>query len=536
MGVKILAAIDDKNNREQIKKVLEATKRNYRIITTADTASTLQKIKEDRPHLIIIDYDLDNSIGILAINTLKNDRTLAAIPILLFINAMHEKQIINALDAGALGYIKKPLEKKGLVNKVNAIVDLIGTKVIKGGISSSIGNIDELSELSSIAKEADNSIMIIDPNGNIEWANKGFVRLYGFTPDEYNNRYRKKTKEILENISGQQFFKINKSISYENQILTKTGEYRWVQTTLTPILTDDNEIEKFIAVETDITKLKEIEDELIQKSENILTLSEHLDNVTEHLELQKKEIDDQKKIIEIGKQKSEKLLMNILPYEIGLQLKSKGYAVPRNYRMVTVMFTNFKGYTKLCQELSPQEMVSILHTYFAEFDDIVDNHYIEKIKTIGDTYMCAGGIPLRNRSNPIDIVLAALEIQKFIINLNEIKRVGKLPAWELRIGIHTGNVVAGVVGKRKFAYDIWGDTVNIASNIETAGEVGKINITAETYDKVKDYFIFESRGMLEMRDNRMKEMYYVLGLKPEYAVTSDGYTPNKEFQRLLSRI
>ena len=144
MGVKILAAIDDRSNREQIKKALEATKRDYQVITTSDTASTLQKIKEDKPHLIIIDYDLDNSIGILAINTLKNDRTLAAIPVLLFVNPMHQKQIIDALDAGALGYIKKPLEKKVLIKRVNAIVDLIGTKVIKGGISSSIGNIDEL--------------------------------------------------------------------------------------------------------------------------------------------------------------------------------------------------------------------------------------------------------------------------------------------------------------------------------------------------------------------------------------------------------
>ena len=536
MGIKILAAIDDKKNREQIITALEATKRDYQIITTTDTASTLQKIIDEKPHLIIIDYDLDNSIGILAINTIKKDRAIASIPLFIFINPMHQRQIIDALDAGALGYIKKPFDKKSFITKINSVVDLIGSKVIKGGISSNIGNIDELTELSSIAKKADNSIIIIDPTGNIECANKGFIRLYGYTPEEYNNKYKEATFEILKNISGHQYFKINKSISYENQIIRKDGEARWVQTTLTPVIAEDNEIEKFIAVETDITKLKDIEDELIEKSENILTLSEHLDNVTEHLELQKKEIDEQKKIIEKGKQKSEKLLMNILPYEIGLQLKSKGYAVPRHYRMVTIMFTNFKGYTKLCQKMSPQEMVSILHTYFAEFDDIVDNHYIEKIKTIGDTYMCAGGIPLRNRSNPLDIVLAALEIQKFISNLNEIKRVGKLPIWELRIGIHTGEVVAGVVGKRKFAYDIWGDSVNIASSVEAASEVGKTNITADTYEKIKDYFICEHRGMIETRNKRMIDMYFVHGLKPEYAADSEGYTPNKEFQRLLSRI
>ncbi|NOZ46897.1 MAG: response regulator [Chlorobi bacterium] len=536
MGIKILIAIDDKENREQIKSILTYSKREYRVISTSNTTSTLQKVKEEKPHLIIIDYNLDNSIGILAINSIKKVRSTATIPILIFINSMHQKQIVDALDAGALGYLQKPINRKLFITKINSIIDLIGTKVLKGGISSNISNLDELHELSSIAKEADNSIIIIDPTGNIEWANKGFARMYGYTPEEYNNIYKEITFEILKNVRKQEYFKINKSINYENEIKTKSGEYKWVQTTLTPVINENNDIEKYIAVETDITKLKEIEDELIQKSENILTLSEHLDNVTEHLELQKKEIDEQKKIIEKGKQKSEKLLMNILPYEIGLQLKSKGYAVPRHYRMVSVMFTNFKGYTKLCQELSPQEMVSILHTYFAEFDDIVENHYIEKIKTIGDTYMAAGGIPLRNRSNPIDIILAALEIQKFIHNLNEIKRVGKLPVWELKIGIHTGEVVAGVVGKRKFAYDIWGDTVNIASNIEAAGEVGKINITSATYEKVKDYFNCEPRGMVATKDSRMFEMYFLHGLKPEYSTDPEGYSPNKEFLRLLSKI
>ena len=151
-------------------------------------------------------------------------------------------------------------------------------------------------------------------------------------------------------------------------------------------------------------------------------------------------------------------------------------------------------------DMTPKQIVKYLDKFFTVFDDIVVEHFIEKIKTIGDAYMCVGGIPLRNRSNPYDVVLAGLKIQDFMNNLDHYDPEKELPRWRIRMGIHTGPLVAGVVGKIKFAYDVWGDSVNIASRMESADEVGRVNISGATYEYIKDHFECEYRGEIEMKN------------------------------------
>ncbi|OJW83934.1 MAG: hypothetical protein BGO69_09390 [Bacteroidetes bacterium 46-16] len=209
------------------------------------------------------------------------------------------------------------------------------------------------------------------------------------------------------------------------------------------------------------------------------------------------------------KRKSDELLLNILPEETAAELKEKGEATARHYDMVTVLFTDFQAFTKLATEISPQELIYTLNECYSAFDDIIGRHELEKIKTIGDAYMCAGGLPTENSTNARDAVSAAWEIQQWVTEWNEARKAKGLNSWDVRIGIHTGKLIAGVIGKKKFAYDLWGDAVNIAARMETGGETGKVNISHATYELVKDSFRCEYRGKIEAKGKGEIDMYFV---------------------------
>lgn len=218
-------------------------------------------------------------------------------------------------------------------------------------------------------------------------------------------------------------------------------------------------------------------------------------------------------LLRIKKQRqiSESLLRNILPNEVARELKVKGSADAQFFDEVTVMFTDIVDFTEVTEKHSPQELVELLHTCFKAFDSIINKYKLEKIKTIGDSYLCAGGLPIVNDTHARDIVSAGLEIQEFM-KAHKQQRIqeGKIPI-EMRLGIHTGPVVAGIVGVTKFAYDIWGETVNTASRMEHSGEAGRVNVSAATYTRVKDYFNCSSRGKVEVKHNKVIEMYFVEG-------------------------
>ncbi|TAF32397.1 MAG: hypothetical protein EAZ57_08870 [Cytophagales bacterium] len=225
---------------------------------------------------------------------------------------------------------------------------------------------------------------------------------------------------------------------------------------------------------------------------------------------QNAEIESQKTVIEAEKEKSDKLLLNILPKATAEELKEKGHATPQSYEMVTIIFTDFKGFTNIAEHLTAEEIIKELDYCFLEFDKICDRHRVEKIKTIGDAYMAAGGIPLSNTTNPIDVVRAGLEMQKFMLRWRrEREEQGKTDFFELRLGIHTGPVVAGVVGKNKFAYDIWGDAVNLAARMESSGEVGRVNISGSTYEHIKNEFDCTYRGRVMAKNKGEVDMYFV---------------------------
>lgn len=202
------------------------------------------------------------------------------------------------------------------------------------------------------------------------------------------------------------------------------------------------------------------------------------------------------------------------------ELQISGKATPRDYESVSVLFTDFKGFTKIAEGLTPNELVTELNTFFQAFDSIVEKHELEKIKTIGDAYMCAGGIPTATNDHFIKTVKAGLEMQEFMFNTNEKRKEQGLVPWELRVGIHTGPVVAGVVGKKKYAYDIWGNTVNIASRMESNGETGKVNISSATYQLIKDNYSCHHRGKISAKNVGEIDMYFIeneIAAKPSVA-------------------
>lgn len=250
---------------------------------------------------------------------------------------------------------------------------------------------------------------------------------------------------------------------------------------------------------------------------------------------QKEEIEAQKSIIEEQKKKTESLVHSILPKETAEELINKGFSRPRNYSLCTVMFTDFQGFTKIAEKLRPQQLIDELDKYFSKFDEIIGKYNMERIKTIGDSYMCAGGIPIRNKSNPIEAVLAGLEIQRFMLDAH-IEIDGKMYDWKLRLGINTGEIIAGVIGKTKFAFDIWGDTVNTASRTESSGEAGMVNITKATYDYVKDFFICTYRGKIAAKNKGEIEMYFVERIRPELSSDNSGMTPNELFNEKFSQL
>jgi adenylate cyclase len=215
------------------------------------------------------------------------------------------------------------------------------------------------------------------------------------------------------------------------------------------------------------------------------------------------------KIIKNERDRSQELLLNILPEETARELESNGYAKTRFYDNVTVLFTDFKGFSSIAGKLTPIQLVAELNEYFMAFDEIMSKYNLEKIKTIGDAYMCAGGIPTTNDSHPLDAVKAALAMQAYMEKRQREKTNSGLQGWELRIGIHTGPVVAGVVGKKKYAYDIWGDTVNIASRMESNGEPGKVNISATTYHLISEYYQCIYRGKISAKNIGEVDMYFV---------------------------
>jgi len=274
--------------------------------------------------------------------------------------------------------------------------------------------------------------------------------------------------------------------------------------------------------------------EILAQKDELAEMNEEINQRNEEVRMQMELIEAQNETIKQEQQIADALLLNILPEQVANELKENGRAKIRHHDMVSVLFTDFKGFTRLAEIIEPQGLVQELEKCFTLFDEIMEKHNLEKIKTIGDAYMAVGGLPMPNTTNFVDIVLAALEMQRTMDQLKIEKEAKGEPFWETRLGINTGKLIAGVIGKKKFAYDVWGDTVNTASRMESSGEVGRVNISGVTYELVKDFFVCEYRGKIMAKNKGAIDMYFVNAIKPELSLDHEGIEPNDMFKEMLA--
>ncbi|MFT4599912.1 MAG: ligand-binding sensor domain-containing protein/class 3 adenylate cyclase [Arenicella sp.] len=272
-----------------------------------------------------------------------------------------------------------------------------------------------------------------------------------------------------------------------------------------------------------------LEIEVVKRTRQVTEQSKKIQDQKKKVEIQHAKIEHQNSLLAKEKEKVEQLLLNILPEGTAEELKNKGRSKARYYRNVSVLFTDFVGFSKIAEDMKPQDLVQELDGYFSKFDEIIEKFDLEKIKTIGDSYMCAGGVPIRNKSNAIEVCLAALEINSYITERAKVDP----DTWPIRIGINTGEVIAGVIGIKRFAYDIWGASVNQAQRMEMHAHPGIVNVSGNTHEFIAPYFACVYRGKIQTKHKGMLDMYSVKGIKPELSLDGNGIKPNKKFWKIV---
>jgi class 3 adenylate cyclase len=258
--------------------------------------------------------------------------------------------------------------------------------------------------------------------------------------------------------------------------------------------------------------LEESVQELETKSDLLAQSNKELEKSLQQLKERTALIEAQKQELETEKSRSEKLLLDILPHEVVNELKLYGRSYARKYDNATVLLADIKEFSSIAENLQPNELVVHLDDYFRGFDYIMEKYGIEKIKTIGDAYMCASGLFKETPDHALNMIKAAMDMVEFSKSFGISKKIQNLPCFEFRIGIHSGPVIAGVIGVKKFAYDVWGDTVNVAARMEQNGEPNRVNISASTFNLVKDHYNCTNRGTITVKNGRNLEMYFVESL------------------------
>jgi PAS domain S-box-containing protein len=392
---------------------------------------------------------------------------------------------------------------KGNTNKKQLLLAEVQEVTIQKIFERKIGAI--ASEMSDLIQNANAVIIATDCRGYITEWNLMSAKITGYSKSE---AIMKQVSQLLLDTGFQEEFSfiLNKVAegetlsNYELPIKSKDNQQKIFLINATPKRNTTGKVIGILLVGQDVSELIGYRNSLEVK------VKERTKKLAESYRV----IKEQKNQVEAERKKSDDLLLNILPDTVAVELKERGVVEPRRYNQATVLFVDLVGFTLLSKGLNPELMVDELNTIFTGFDSILEKHHLEKIKTIGDGYMAVGGIPIENATNPKDAVHAGLEMIEFIKQLSK----GRLP-WELRIGIHTGELVAGVIGKSKFAYDVWGASVNIASRMESAGIPGRVNISEATYRLVADLFECTCRGDIQAKNMGSMNMYLVDKIKKD---------------------
>lgn len=519
--------------RQPIEAAVSGTSPGYRLVGAENTDGISALLSDYRPSLILIEQDFEGEKFVDTLSWLKNNPSTAGVSVVLLLTRFEIAQIASMLKFGIEDFISVPFSPESFMLRVEMGIERTNW------ISKLLERSEQFSYITQAASMAGSSLVIIDSKGEIVWVNEGFERLYGCKLDEFKATFGRNLFDSgMQQVTRQAMERCRNNgeyVVYDTLWITPKNERKFIQTSLTPIYDSNGNFSKIIAIETDITELKRTEEELIEKNDYLLSIAEHLEKANEQLDEQRAQIEIQKASLEEEMQKSEALLHAILPATTAHQLKKKGFVKPKKFKEATVMFADFVGFSRISTMYEEiEDLLGVLGFYFEKFDEITTQHYLEKIKTIGDCYMCVGGVPQTNKSHPFDAVIAALKMQKFVEEVAKKSQDEGKPVWRVRIGIHTGPLAGGVIGKKRFAYDIWGDTVNLASRMETASDPGMVNVSQATHEYIKNYIDCNYRGKFPAKNIGEIDMFYVQRIKPEYAEDEEGYIPNEVLRKIIS--
>jgi ligand-binding sensor domain-containing protein/class 3 adenylate cyclase len=272
-----------------------------------------------------------------------------------------------------------------------------------------------------------------------------------------------------------------------------------------------------------------LELKIAERTREIRLQKTQIEDANKLIEAEKNKVLEQQSLLQIEKDKVEKWLNNTLPSEAVIELKRSGRVQAHSFKTVSVMFTDVVGFTKISETMSANRLVHKLDILFRKFDEIIEKNNLEKVKTIGDAYMCAGGVPIENSTNPIDACTAAIQIQAYMSKLKFDAIANHKDYWEIRLGINTGPVTAGIIGNLRLAYDVWGSTVNLAQHMEMLSQPGKVTITGSTFNYIEPFFECEYKGRVQSKAKTLVEMYEVIRIKPELSINGEGLVPNTRF-------
>jgi adenylate cyclase len=479
---------DDAETLRLLKRLL--SQQGYSIEVAENGSQALGIISEYRPGLVLLDLVLPDMDGYVLCQRLKANPLTVEIPVIVLSSLVDSLDRVKAFQVGATDYITKPFSAQEVLVRVQNQLRLAQQRQLLSQQNALLlQEVQERTQMEqamiaaemnyrSIFENATVGIFKASATGQLLTVNPSMARLYGYDS----------TREMVTTISdiSHQIYlepkrrdelvvylnRFDKITDAESEVFRKDGGTFWVSEDIWKVWDKNGTFLHYEGIVHDISERRQMETELRQQ-----------------------------------RQQADRLLVNILPHRIAQRLKGGARTIAESLDQVSVLFADLVDFTAASSQMTPRQLVKLLNEVFSMFDQLAEFHRLEKIKTIGDAYMVAGGLPSANDDHAEAIAHFALDI------LDAIQRFPRPDGntFQIRVGINTGSVVAGVIGRRKFAYDLWGDTVNIASRMEATGEAQRIQVTPELYEKLKDKFRFESRGHVAVKGRGQMMTYWLVG-------------------------
>lgn len=487
-AIDLVIVDDDAETTRLLHRLL--SQQGYGIQVAESGQQALELIPERLPALVLLDIILPDIDGYTLCQRLKTNPLTAEIPVIVLSSLVDSLDKVKAFQAGASDYITKPFAVQEVLVRVQNQLNLAQQRQqLSRQNALLVQEVLERTQMEnaliaaeinyrSIFENATVGIFKASVSGKLISVNSSMASLYGYdsaeemvaTVDDISRQIYLQPQRRAELVVYLNRF--DKITDAESEVFRKDGSIFWVSEDIWKVWDKDGTFLHYEGIVHDTSERRQMETELRQQ-----------------------------------RQQADRLLVNILPYRIAQRLKGGARTIAENLDQVSVLFADLVDFTAASSEMTPRQLVKMLNEVFSMFDQLAEFHRLEKIKTIGDAYMVAGGLPTPNDDHAEAIAQFALDICDAIQQFQ--RPDGK--AFQIRVGINTGSVVAGVIGRRKFAYDLWGDTVNLASRMEATGEAQRIQVTPHLYERLKDKFQFEPRGYITVKGRGQMMTYWLVG-------------------------